>query len=222
MSEEDYQRGLRGGGCPVSISDWERYSDWKAGSDEHDRRIQQEVNNVLREGEDDRAARATRKFECPFCLEPALRDSASRCSLCRSDIPSDYWPAARSKRKEENEAQRQAEIVAEAKYEREDAARWRKIEDRLQEEKRAEAVRSRRENAQVLMGASFFYAVAGYLVGGVGGCANRVRLVFDTQAEYSLSYLLGAFKTTGLVWALAVWVLLFGAGVVKYARADHV
>jgi uncharacterized oligopeptide transporter (OPT) family protein len=37
MSESDYQRGLRGGECRVSISDYERWSDWKAGHDAYER-----------------------------------------------------------------------------------------------------------------------------------------------------------------------------------------
>ena len=37
MSESDYQRGLRGGESRVSISDWDRYSDWKAGRDSRER-----------------------------------------------------------------------------------------------------------------------------------------------------------------------------------------
>lgn len=42
MSEEDYQRGLRGGPERVSISDWERWKDWKAGHDEYERRQEEE------------------------------------------------------------------------------------------------------------------------------------------------------------------------------------
>ncbi len=37
MSESDYQRGLRGGDCRVSISNYERWSDWKAGHDAYER-----------------------------------------------------------------------------------------------------------------------------------------------------------------------------------------
>jgi hypothetical protein len=37
MSESDYQRGLRGGECNVSISDHERWNDWKTGRDERER-----------------------------------------------------------------------------------------------------------------------------------------------------------------------------------------
>ena len=37
MSEHDYQRGRRGGPADVSISDWERWKDWKAGHDEWER-----------------------------------------------------------------------------------------------------------------------------------------------------------------------------------------
>lgn len=42
MSETDYQRGLRGGGCNVSIGDTERYLDWAAGRDERARRLEAE------------------------------------------------------------------------------------------------------------------------------------------------------------------------------------
>ena len=37
MSESDYQRGLRGGSCNVSIGDHERWDDWKTGRDEYER-----------------------------------------------------------------------------------------------------------------------------------------------------------------------------------------
>ena len=37
MSEHDYQRGRRGGTANVSISDWKRWKDWKAGHDEWER-----------------------------------------------------------------------------------------------------------------------------------------------------------------------------------------
>lgn len=42
MSEADYQRGLRGGDCPVSISEYGRWKDWKAGHDEYERRMEEE------------------------------------------------------------------------------------------------------------------------------------------------------------------------------------
>src|ERR1043165_9438678 len=37
MSEEDYQRGLRGGPARVTTGDWERWSDWKAGNRAYER-----------------------------------------------------------------------------------------------------------------------------------------------------------------------------------------
>ncbi len=37
MSESDYQRGLRGGSCPVSIHEYERWKDWKDGNDAYER-----------------------------------------------------------------------------------------------------------------------------------------------------------------------------------------
>ena len=37
MSESDYQRGLRGAECNVSIGDHERWNDWKTGHDEFER-----------------------------------------------------------------------------------------------------------------------------------------------------------------------------------------
>jgi hypothetical protein len=49
MSEEDYQRGLRGGDCPVSTHDWERWSDWKAGNREYERRQEAEARAFLLE-----------------------------------------------------------------------------------------------------------------------------------------------------------------------------
>jgi hypothetical protein len=42
MSEADYQRGLRGGPCRVSISDYAQWSDWKAGNDEYERHMEAE------------------------------------------------------------------------------------------------------------------------------------------------------------------------------------
>jgi F0F1-type ATP synthase assembly protein I len=36
MSEADYQRGLRGGDCPVSIREFARWQDWKAGRDAYE------------------------------------------------------------------------------------------------------------------------------------------------------------------------------------------
>lgn len=47
MSESDYQRGLRGGSCPVSISDWERWSDWKEGNREYERLLDEEIESNL-------------------------------------------------------------------------------------------------------------------------------------------------------------------------------
>lgn len=49
MSEEDYQRGLRGGPEGVSISDWERWQDWKAGHDEYERRQEAEDDALFAE-----------------------------------------------------------------------------------------------------------------------------------------------------------------------------
>ena len=37
MSEHDYQRGRRGGPANISVSDWERWKDWKSGHDEWER-----------------------------------------------------------------------------------------------------------------------------------------------------------------------------------------
>lgn len=37
MSESDYQRGLRGGSCPVSIHEYERWKDWKDGNEAYER-----------------------------------------------------------------------------------------------------------------------------------------------------------------------------------------
>jgi Flp pilus assembly protein TadB len=39
MSESDYQRGLRGGPADVSISDYQRWRDWKAGHDAYERAL---------------------------------------------------------------------------------------------------------------------------------------------------------------------------------------
>ena len=54
MSEDDYQRGLRGGPCNVSRNDWDRYSDWKAGHDEWEKRQDNEdVKRALETGDQD-------------------------------------------------------------------------------------------------------------------------------------------------------------------------
>src|SRR6185369_13212853 len=52
MSEHDYQRGRRGGPANVSISDWERWKDWKAGHDEWEREQEDgDFERVLRTGD---------------------------------------------------------------------------------------------------------------------------------------------------------------------------
>ena len=52
MSEQDYQRGRRGGPADVSISDWERWKDWKAGHDEWEREQEDgDFERVLRTGD---------------------------------------------------------------------------------------------------------------------------------------------------------------------------
>jgi hypothetical protein len=52
MSELDYQRGRRGGPADVSISDWERWKDWKAGHDEWEREQEDgDFERVLRTGD---------------------------------------------------------------------------------------------------------------------------------------------------------------------------
>jgi uncharacterized Zn finger protein (UPF0148 family) len=176
VSEDDYQRGLRGGDCLVTFSEWERFSDWKAGYDEYERRLQKEIASALSEGANARAARANRKFECPFCLEPALRDGASRCPVCRSDIPSDYWPGAHSKRIDEDEAEREAEEEAYAEFERSEAAHTAQYEA-------DEAERSRRATAAQLRANASKGCVIGPVIGGVigavllavAGCESCVR-----------------------------------------------
>jgi hypothetical protein len=47
MSESDYQRGLRGGDARVSISDSDRWSDWKAGNREYERLQDEEAEANL-------------------------------------------------------------------------------------------------------------------------------------------------------------------------------
>jgi len=172
MSEEDYQRGLRGGDCPVSISEWERYSDWKAGYDEYDRRLQRGIDTVLRDADEARAARASRKFDCPFCLEPVLRDGAKRCPRCRSDIQPDYWVAARAERKAEDDAEREAEAQAEAEYERTVAERRAGREATEAEEARRAQAAEVRANASegCLIGPVF-----GAILLGLVGCVSCVR-----------------------------------------------
>ena len=49
MSEEDYQRGLRGGDAPVSMSEWDRWKDWKAGHDEYERAQEEEDEALIAE-----------------------------------------------------------------------------------------------------------------------------------------------------------------------------
>lgn len=55
MSESDYQRGLRGGSCPVSIHDYDRWRDWKDGNDkyeeEQDRIAEESLLQLLPEKE---------------------------------------------------------------------------------------------------------------------------------------------------------------------------
>lgn len=51
MAESDYQRGLRGGDCQVSVSDHKRYFDWAAGRDAYqkaqDERIEALITNSM-------------------------------------------------------------------------------------------------------------------------------------------------------------------------------
>lgn len=51
MSEADYQRGLRGGDCPVSISEFERWRDWKAGRDAYESAQEEEAEARMAEFE---------------------------------------------------------------------------------------------------------------------------------------------------------------------------
>jgi len=52
LSEHDYRRGRRGGPADVSISDWERWKDWKAGHDEWEREQEDgDFERVLRVGD---------------------------------------------------------------------------------------------------------------------------------------------------------------------------
>lgn len=54
MSEEDYHRGRRGGDAKVSISDWERWKDWKAGHDEwEEEQDNEDVERALEAGDQD-------------------------------------------------------------------------------------------------------------------------------------------------------------------------
>ena len=47
MAEEDYQRGLRGGPSRVTSHEYDRWSDWKAGYDEYERRLDREIEGFL-------------------------------------------------------------------------------------------------------------------------------------------------------------------------------
>lgn len=47
MSESDYQRGLRGGECQVSISDHDRYFDWAAGRDAYQKARDERIEALL-------------------------------------------------------------------------------------------------------------------------------------------------------------------------------
>jgi len=104
MSEEDYQRGLRGGDCPVSISDWERWSDWKAGNRVYER--EQELDSLahVRAAPAGSADHRTNlgDHECPHCLQVSLKRGASRCPLCQGEIADAYWSAIRAREQAED------------------------------------------------------------------------------------------------------------------------
>lgn len=52
MAEEDYNRGRRGGDARVSISDWERYKDWKTGHEEWEQEQEdKDFENILATGD---------------------------------------------------------------------------------------------------------------------------------------------------------------------------
>ena len=48
-------------------------------------------------------------YECPACKMISLKTDASRCPLCRSDVPSEFWDRIRLRKQLEDEKRRQAE-----------------------------------------------------------------------------------------------------------------
>jgi hypothetical protein len=60
MAEEDYQRGLRGGPARVT-TEYDRWSDWKAGYSEYERQLDQEIDALL--PPEEAAARSEARYQ---------------------------------------------------------------------------------------------------------------------------------------------------------------
>lgn len=96
MSEDDYQRGLRGGPARVSTSDdWDRWQDWKAGHDEYER--MQEEEDEARFAEVSTPEETTARVLAAI----AVREKANEEKLARMYEAERYYAENERKRKAE-------------------------------------------------------------------------------------------------------------------------
>src|ERR1043165_223636 len=134
MSEEDYQRGRRGGDFRIG-GEWD---DWKAGRDdlerenrETERAWEQQIDEEIAASQRQIAELSNRdlgEYTCPHCLQRSLRLGARVCPMCQRASNIDWSPVRENIRQVEA-AKKASAAAAAAEWERTRPERERQAED---------------------------------------------------------------------------------------------